>query len=216
MSPESSQSGLVIDDLARRFGSRWAVARVNVEVARASTLMVTGANGSGKTTLLRCIATALRPDHGSARWNGMDLWTDRHAARREVSLYSHAPAIYEDLSGPENLSVWARLGGWEPRIAERLAEVGLEVRHDPVRTWSAGMRRRLAWARALLKEPSLLLLDEPFAALDPEGRQLVHDIVRKQQARGTTVVMATHLPEEARELCDQHIHLEAGRLVRRA
>ena len=69
---------------------------------------------------------------------------------------------------------------------------------------------------ALLKEPSLLLLDEPFAALDPEGRQLVHDIVRTQQQRGTTVVMATHLPEEARALCDQHIHLEAGRLVRRA
>lgn len=182
-------------------------------VERGDALMLTGANGSGKTTLLRCLATALKPDHGRATWEGVDLWTDRAACRPKLSLYSHASALWEDLSGPENLRIWAQLGGYAPNIEARLDEVGLELRHEPVRTYSAGMRRRLALARSLLKEPELLLLDEPFAALDPDGRALVVDIANKRRASGTTLIIATHLPDEAAAVCDKRIHLEAGRAV---
>lgn len=209
-------SGLIVDDLARRFGKRWAVARVTFSLPRGEALMLTGANGSGKTTLLRCIATALRPSHGSAHWNGQDLWDQRAECRPVISLYSHASALYDDLSGPDNLTLWAKLAGREAQVAERLAEVGLEHRPDPVRTYSAGMKRRLALARALLKDPELLLLDEPFAALDPEGRDLVLDLARTRQAKGTTLVLATHIPNEAAKLCGRHIHLEAGQIVEEA
>ena len=175
--------------------------------------MLTGANGSGKTTLLRCIATALKPTQGTATWAGANLWKSRTALRPRLSLYSHASALYEDLSGPDNLRVWAGFGGYDANVESRLAEVGLDVRSEPVRAYSAGMRRRLALARALMKEPELLLLDEPFAALDPDGRQLVATLVHKRRSSGTTLIVATHLPEDAAAICDSRIHLEAGRIV---
>lgn len=203
----------MVDDLSRRFGQRWAVARASFSLPRGEALMLTGNNGSGKTTLLRCLSTALKPHVGTARWGGVDLWEQRAACRPKVSLYSHASALYEDLSGPENLRTWARLGGYEPRVEQRLAEVGLELRPEPVRTYSAGMKRRLALARALLKEPELLLLDEPFAALDPDGRTLVLDLASRRRAAGTTLILATHIPEEAAKLCDRRIHLESGQIV---
>lgn len=207
------RQGLIVDDLSRRFGARWAVARASFELPRGEALMLTGHNGSGKTTLLRCLATALKPHVGSAHWDGADVWVERQSCRTRISLYSHASALYEDLSGPDNLALWAKLGGHEPRIEARLAEVGLEHRNEPVRTYSAGMKRRLALARALLKDPELLLLDEPFAALDPEGRALVLDLAQARKASGTTLVLATHLPEAAASLCDRRIHLESGQIV---
>jgi heme exporter protein A len=208
-----AREGLIVDDLSRRFGARWAVARASFTLPAGEALMLTGHNGSGKTTLLRCLATALKPHVGTARWNGLDVWEQRSLCRAQISLYSHASALYEDLSGPDNLTLWARLGGYEPRIDACLAEVGLERRDEPVRTYSAGMKRRLALARALLKEPALLLLDEPFAALDPEGRALVLDLARARRAQGTTLVLATHLPEAAASLCDRRIHLESGQIA---
>lgn len=208
-----SNEGLQVDDLARRFGARWAVARVSFRVPEGGTLMVTGANGSGKTTLLRCLATALAPHHGSATLDGHSLWTERRRLRQQIAFFSHASRLYDDLSGADNLRAWARLGGL-PCDAERLlSRVGLPVRRDPVRTYSAGMKRRLALARMLLKRPRLALLDEPFSALDPAGRDLVADVVRELIDNGALLVMATHLPSVAAALCDRSLHMEAGRIV---
>ncbi|TVQ86219.1 MAG: heme ABC exporter ATP-binding protein CcmA [Deltaproteobacteria bacterium] len=209
------QEGLRVQDLARRFGGRWAVARVDLAVPRGGACMVTGANGSGKTTLLRCCATALKPHHGQITFGGVDLWRRRALVRPTIALLSHATRLYEDLSAQENLATWARLGGVSADLSDLLARVGLPVgRQDPVRTFSAGMRRRLALARVLLKEPELLLLDEPFTALDPEGRALVLQAVGALRQRGTTVLVATHVPGEAAALCEQRVHMEAGRVVR--
>lgn len=213
--PDSSGGdGLIIDDLARRFGGRWAVARVHLRVPRGGACMVTGPNGSGKTTLLRCVATALRPHHGTIRLGGVDVWRARVALRARIALLSHATRLYEDLDAGANLRTWARLGGTRCDVPALLERVGLPIdRHDPVRTFSAGMRRRLALARVLLKRPDLLLLDEPFTALDPQGRALLVACVRELQDRGTTVLVATHQPDAASAICSQRLHMEAGRAV---
>lgn len=206
--------GLVVDDLARRFGQRWALARIHLHVPRGGSCMVTGANGSGKTTLLRCVATALKPHHGRVIFDGQSVWQARRSLRHRIALLSHATRLYEDLDAMGNLRTWARLGGQSIDAPALLERVGLPPsRRDPVRTFSAGMRRRLALARVLLKKPDLLLLDEPFTALDPEGRDLVIALCAELNAAGTTLLVATHLPDVARRLCADHVHMEDGHIV---
>ena len=212
--PREPHDGLRVVDLARRFGDRWAVARVDLHVARGAGCMVTGANGSGKTTLLRCVATALRPHHGRILFGGRDVWTERAAVRPQIALLSHATRLYEDLDARGNLLLWARLGGIRVDAADLLTRVGLPPgRRDAVRTFSAGMRRRLALARVLLKRPDLLLLDEPFTALDPAGRALLIERVSELRDAGTTVLVATHVPDISAALCDHRVHMEDGRFV---
>jgi heme exporter protein A len=207
--------GLVVRGLARRFGPRWAVAGVDLDVPSGGALMVLGANGSGKTTLLRCLATALAPHAGDVWWRRRPLWADRAALRPDVVLLTHATRLYEDLSARDNLLVWARLAGMtglDPRAA--LDRVGIPAdRTEPVRTFSAGMKRRVALARALLRTPSLFLLDEPLAALDPPGRALIGEVVAEQRARGVTIVLASHHPETTGPWCDAAVRLERGRVV---
>ena len=198
--------------LARRFGQRWAVAGVHFDVKAGSGLMVTGANGSGKTTLLRVLSTALRPQAGTVQIGGRDLWTERVTIREEVALVSHATRLYEDLSAADNLKAWARLGGFTVNVEAALAETVLEPRPEPVRTYSAGMRRRLALALALSKQPRIVLLDEPFAALDPAGREMVARVIQALKAQSVTLVIATHLPDLTRQHCEWAIHLDQGRL----
>ncbi len=207
-------STLVVDDLSRRFGRRWALARVSLTVPAGGGLLLLGANGSGKTTLLRTLATALRPHRGSASLGGRDLWEDRRALRPRIALLTHAPGLYADLSAAENLRAWAAMGGHAVDAAARLAEVGLTDAADRVvRTFSAGMVRRLALARILLKSPDLVLLDEPFSALDPEGRAVVAKAAQAVRARGATLVLSTHHAPLAASLCDQAIRLHEGQIV---
>lgn len=204
-----------MSELARRYGPRWALAHVSFELPPGSACRVTGANGSGKSTLLKCLATALVPHNGTVTLAGRDTWRHRSRVRPEIAFLSHASRLYEDLSGPDNLRIWAGLGGYDVDVPAALARVGLPSdRRDPVRSYSAGMKRRLALALVLLKEPRLALLDEPFSALDPIGRTVVAGVVRELREAGTIVVMATHLPDEAASLCDHSLHLDNGRVVR--
>jgi heme exporter protein A len=212
--PSTSSTGVSARGVARRFGPRWVLAGVDVELPRGGALLVTGANGSGKTTLLRCLATAIRPHAGGITLFGSDAWTDRAALRPRVALLSHPTRLYEDLSARENLATWARLGGHSADLDGLLQRVGLPTdRRDPVRAFSAGMRRRAALALLWLKRPALALLDEPFAALDPTGRELVSGMLRELRAGGATLVIATHLPRIAGPHCDAAIHLDAGRVT---
>ncbi len=206
--------GLLIDDVSRRYGRRWALVHVSAEVSPGAAWMVLGPNGCGKSTLLRCLSTALRPHRGQIRLGGADLWAHRGRLRRRIAVLGHQAHVYDDLSGAENLRVWARLGGYAPDIPALLERVGLDPgRRDPVRTFSAGMRRRLAIARMLLKDPELVLLDEPFTALDKEGRSFLLDLVRELIERGVALLMATHLPSVAAEVCEHALVLESGSVV---
>lgn len=176
--------------------------------------MLLGPNGSGKSTLLRCISTALTLQEGEIRLGGRNVWTDRSDLRRDIAMLAHASCLYDDLSATQNLDVWAKMGGFKADLGELLERVGLPAdRPEPVRTFSAGMHRRLAFARVLLKRPRLVLLDEPFSSLDPDGRALFSELVLDIRKTGATVVIASHMPRDAAPLCDQAIVLEAGRKV---
>lgn len=206
---------LAIDaqNLARRYGRRWAMADVSFQLRSGAVLVVAGRNGSGKSTLFRTLSTAIRPDRGVAKIHGFDLVRDRWDVRKLVALLSHQTYHYEQLTARENLEIAARfLGGG--RVDDALDRVGLLPRgDDAVATFSAGMRKRLAFARVLLQDPKVVLLDEPYGQLDPEGFVLVDEVVRGLKARGTTVLMATHQVDRGKGLADEFMQLEAGRVV---
>lgn len=193
-------------DLARRFGKRWALARLDLEVPVGQRLLVFGANGSGKTTLLRVLSTLLSPSAGKLRLFGLDPKDDPLAVRGRLGLVTHSAGLYEDLSGRDNLAVQARLLG-RPAPADLLERVGLDGRNDPVRAYSAGMRKRLSFALLLHKAPELILLDEPFAALDPAGMDDVADLIRELPG---TVIVASHQVERTSALCDAALLLDGG------
>lgn len=205
-----------IDRLGRRYGSRWALSNVSVRIRDASVVMVAGPNGSGKSTLFRILATAIRPHCGTATIDGWDLDRHRDDIRKSVALLTHASYLYEPLTGLENLRVSAdHLGRSRDGLMPLLERVGLAARaNDPVSAYSAGMRKRLSFARVLLQEPRVVMLDEPYGQLDPEGFTLVDEVVRELRQRGATVLMATHQLERGTKLADSMLFLEAGRVVR--
>jgi heme exporter protein A len=206
---------IAIDDVARRYGRRWALAHVQLRIEPGQAWMLLGHNGSGKSTLIRCLATALRVHQGQIRYGGRDLWENRAELREHIVILGHQPYLYDDLSAKENLSVWASLGALgRVDLDAALERVGLDPgRREPVRAFSAGMRRRVALARMLLKIPELVLLDEPFTALDPGGRELLIGVIRQLREQGATLVMATHLPQVARACAEHAVILDSGKVV---
>ncbi len=211
-----SSPAVVARGLSRRYGRRWALVDVSFELPRGRSLMLAGRNGSGKSTLLRVLASAIRPDHGAARMLGHDLLRERDLVRGCSALLSHASYLYEALTALENLQIAARFLG---RPANRaallplLADVELDTRaDDPVQTFSAGMRKRLALARTLLQDAELVLLDEPYGELDPPGFRLVDRLFATLRASGKSVLMATHLLDRGAALCDEGLVLDSGRL----
>lgn len=201
-------------DLCRRFGERWALAHLDLSAACGEVLLVAGPNGSGKTTLLRLLAGLLRPTFGELELFGKTLASDPFGWRRNVSLLSHASYLYEPLTALETVRLWARLLGRSTAAADlrtRLAEVGLEDEGDTlVSGFSAGMQKRLSFARVRLEDSRLVLLDEPFAALDTAGQQLVADWIAADRKAGKTVVIASHNLERAARLADRAVLLSRG------
>ena len=206
---------LQLHEVSKRYGAQWALVRLSLTVRRGAAVLLTGHNGSGKTTLLRVLATAVRPSSGKVEVLGVDAAVDPETVRERVGLLSHAHFVYEDLSGLENLRVLARLLGAPASVASGgLERLGLSPNDDrPVRTYSAGMRRRLALARLFLKQPAVALLDEPFVELDPTGVSELEARVRELRAAGTTIVLATHHIEQGLQLCTDRLHLEQGRSI---
>ncbi|PYQ26828.1 MAG: heme ABC exporter ATP-binding protein CcmA [Acidobacteria bacterium] len=204
-----------VQRLARRYGRRWALAGVSFQVPEASVMMVNGHNGAGKSTLLRILGTAILPDGGSASVAGFDVVKQRQDVRKLTAILSHQNYLYESLTARENLQVVAdHLGKSRGGIDALLAQVALDARaNDLVSTFSAGMRKRLSFARVLLQEPRVVLLDEPYGALDPPGFDLIDAVIRDLKSRGTTILMATHQVERAARLCDAVITLEGGRIA---
>lgn len=210
-----SQSAISARGLSRRYGRRWALADVSFEVAAGSVVMMSGRNGAGKSTLFRVLATAIRPDRGTAKIGGFDVVRERQDVRRMTAILSHASYLYDSLTARENLEVVAdHLGIGRVGVAPMLEQVGLASRaNDAVATFSAGMRKRLSFARVLLQEPKVVLLDEPYGALDPPGFDLVDAVIHDLKRRGTTVLMATHQLERSAKLADAALVLEGGRVV---
>jgi heme exporter protein A len=201
--------------LTKRFGVAWAVRDLTFAVPPESVLLVLGPNGSGKTTLLRLLATALRPTSGYAAVFGHDLAQRADAIRTLAAFVGTSPGVYDALTARENLQFAAAMCGrpHEP-VAPWLERVGLASAGEQlVHTFSQGMKRRLALARAWLAAPSVLLLDEPYSGLDAEGVQLVHRSVAETTQRGGCVVIATHERDRGVSIADAVLVLSAGRMM---
>jgi heme exporter protein A len=200
-----------LDGLTRLYGERVALRDVTLALPAGQTLVVFGPNGAGKSTLLRVLATLLRPHGGTARVLGYALPGEGWAVRGRVGLLGHAPLVYRDLTGRENLAFHARLHGVAlERVDALLEQVGLTARAgDKVNTYSRGMVQRLAVCRAVLHEPELLLLDEPRANLDPVAAELVEPLVGR--ASGRTRVVTSHDPAGGLAEADLALGLRAGR-----
>jgi len=196
--------------LARRYGRRWALADVSFQLRPGQVMMVSGRNGSGKTTLLRILSTAIRADGGRATVGGHDIVKGRDEIRRATALLAHQSYLYESLTARENLEI---MGGAPPTSAA-LERVGLMERaNDPVSTFSAGMRKRLSFARVLLQKPAIAFLDEPYGQLDPEGFVLVEQVIAELKRGGATVVVATHQIDRVAHFADTKLALENGRVA---
>ena len=208
-----SEAAVVLDGLVRRYGDRAALDGVSLTLERGATLAVFGANGAGKTTLLRILATLLRPHAGEARVLGGSLPREGWRVRGRVGLLAHEPLLYRDLSPRENLGFHARLHDVDEARVEGLIEaVGLRLRADePLRTFSRGMAQRVAICRAVLHEPELLLLDEPYANLDPAAVVGVGPLIGR--ASGATRVVISHDIATGLGEADVVLGLRAGRQV---
>jgi heme exporter protein A len=174
---------VAVRGVSRRFGHRWAVRDVSLEVAPGEAVLLVGGNGAGKTTLLRVVSGLLKPNRGTVELRGA------------VGVVGHHTMMYEALTARENLAFYARLHGVRDRarLDVLLERMGLaHVARERIGTFSRGMLQRLAIARALLHEPEVLLLDEPLTGLDDAASRTVVDVIGELKARGAGLVIATH------------------------
>jgi heme exporter protein A len=207
--------GIRFEDIDKRYGGLYALRRVSLEITPGECVAVAGRNGSGKTTLLRIAARLARPSSGSITL--LDSKKGTIAEASQTGFVAHATMVYDELTAEENLLLFARL----LRIAEPavraqtlLAEVGLADRQSSlVRTFSRGMRQRMAIARALLNEPSVLLLDEPTTGLDPQGVAWLAETLHRMRDAGRTILMSLHGESEISALATRAIRLEAGSVL---
>jgi heme exporter protein A len=202
-----------LNGVRRNYGERAALRDVTLTLAAGQTLVVFGPNGAGKTTLLRILATLLRPHAGQVSVLGERLPDEAWKVRGRIGLLGHEPLLYRELSARENLRYHARLHGvQEERVAERLQAVAMSERaEEPVRTLSRGMVQRVAVARATLHDPELLLLDEPYANLDPAAIELVAPLIGAGSAK--TRVLTSHDPQRGLAEADLVLGLRGGRVA---
>jgi heme ABC exporter ATP-binding subunit CcmA len=208
-------SAVAIEGVWKFFGDYPALRDISLTVDGGACLALLGRNGAGKTTLLRILAGLSKAARGSITILGKDARAE--ATRQKIGVLGHGIGVYEELSAYENLRLFARLYGIaDPNKTARewLERTGLDrVRDGLVREFSRGMRQRLAVARAFLHNPSLLLLDEPFTALDDRAIKVLQDLLKNALHEGRTIIMSTHQLREALELATDVALINRGKLA---
>jgi ABC-2 type transport system ATP-binding protein len=205
--------------LRKAFGDRVAVGGVDLEVPVGSLFGLAGPNGAGKTTLLRMATALLRPDAGTVVLDGVDVWSEPLEAKRRFGLVPDDPVLLDRLTGRELLEFSGLLRSLPPATIRERSEQLLEVLDltsqagDLVADYSHGMTKKIALACALLHAPRVLILDEPFGAIDPVSAHVVEDILRRFTAGGGSVIVSSHVMDSVERLCDRLAIMSHGQLV---
>ncbi|MCY4539638.1 MAG: heme ABC exporter ATP-binding protein CcmA [Chloroflexi bacterium] len=208
-----------VENLSKIFGLLPVLRSVSFGVARGETIMLLGQNGSGKSTLLRLLAGLSKPTAGVLRIGGWQMPEEAMAVRRQIGLVSHQPLLYGNLSARENLDFFGKLYGMArdergEAIGALLDQVGLATRADSLaRDFSRGMQQRLSIARALLHQPEILLLDEPFTGLDQAAAETLEELVKSAGREKRTLIMTTHQLGRAPTLAGRALILARGRIA---
>ena len=207
---------LHITGLTKRYGKLTALDGLDLTIQQGEIFGLLGANGAGKTTLIKLLIGLLHADAGQISVLGLDPIRQARDLRRQIGYMPQSPVLYDDLSGRANLLFWARahhLPDLRERVEATLALVNLSERaHDPVYTYSGGMKQRLSLACALVHRPRLLLLDEPTTGVDPKLRHTFWSTFREMTTAGTTIVLSTHQMDEA-VYCDRLAVLREGQIL---
>jgi len=210
-----SAAALEVNNVWKYYGDFPALRDIALQVAPGSTMALLGRNGAGKTTLLRIVAGLSKASRGSVTIHGSNVRDE--STRRRIGVLGHGISLYDELSAEENLMIFAKLYGVanpKQRVNAMLERTGLErVREGLAREFSRGMRQRLAVARVFLHDPEVLLLDEPFTALDDRAIAVLQSLLRDMSQRGRTIVMSTHQLREALELATHVAMIQRGKLV---
>jgi ABC-2 type transport system ATP-binding protein len=203
---------LEVNALVKGYGGIKAVNQLSFRVEKGSVFGLLGPNGSGKTTTLGCIMGVLKADGGSFSWFGAN---EPDEARKEIGALIETPNFYPYLSAEKNLGLVAYLKGkGKENISNVLKQVGLyDRRNSAFKTFSLGMKQRLAIASALLSDPEVLVLDEPTNGLDPQGINEIRQLILEQNQRGKTIILASHLLNEVEKVCTDLVILKKGNLI---
>lgn len=210
---------LQVRGLHKAFGTVQAVRGIDLEVPTGCFFGLVGPNGAGKTTTLSMATGLLRPDRGTVLLDGIDVWADPRAAKRRIGVLPEGLRLFERLSGRELLEFSGRLRELDPllvreRSRELLLTFGLQGAQDQlVVDYSTGMRKKIGLAAALLHNPGVLFLDEPFEAVDPVSARTIRDVLTRFTSRGGTVVFSSHVMELVERLCDEVAVIVGGQVV---
>ena len=212
-------AALVARGLVKTFGSLRAVDGVDLEIARGTFYGIAGPNGAGKSTTLRMLTGLLRPDSGTATVAGIEIWPDPQEAKREIGFVPDNPLLFDRLTAAEMLEYAGLLRGMKPeviapRAQELLSVLDLtDVGDQLIADFSLGMIKRIGLGVALLHSPKVLVLDEPFGALDPVNTQVMEDLLQLYRAGGGTVVFASHVMDVVQRLCDRVVVIGNGKVL---
>jgi ABC-2 type transport system ATP-binding protein len=215
----TGQPAVVLRGLTKRFGWVVAVRRLDLTVPRGCFFGLVGPNGAGKTTTLAMATGLLRPDAGQAHVEGIDVWREPRQAKQRIGVLPEGLRLFERLTGRELLVYTGRLRGLPADDVNRRANELLEVlglggaAGQLVVDYSTGMRKKVALAAALLHNPSVLFLDEPFEAVDPVSASTIRDVLTRFAGRGNTVVFSSHVMELVERLCDEVAVVAGGQVV---
>ncbi|WP_406662108.1 ABC transporter ATP-binding protein [Methanolobus sp. ZRKC3] len=205
--------------LSKSFGNQKAIEHIDLELRKGEFVAIFGPNGAGKTTLLKILSTIIEPTKGNVIINRIDLKKKPTEIRKNIGTISHESYLYDDLTAKENLLFFGKMYGMEKaelekRAHELLEQVDLSHRSDDrVRPFSRGMKQRLSIARALVHNPSILFMDEPYTGLDQHAAQTFEDVLKALDKDKVTKIMISHNIERAFRLCDRVLVMDQGRIV---